>query len=54
MRPVSHIEKRLQESQKLGFTRVIFPKFNRKGMKVLDGIELIGVSDLYEALGVVF
>ena len=54
VRPVSHIEKRLQESQKLGFTRVIFPKFNRKGMKVLDGIELIGVSDLYEALGVVF
>ena len=54
VRPVSHIEQRLQESRKLGFSRAIFPKFNRKGMKMLDGIELIGVKDLYEALGVVF
>ncbi|HIN30986.1 TPA: DNA repair protein RadA [Candidatus Poribacteria bacterium] len=54
VRPVSHIEQRLQESRKLGFSRAIFPKFNRKGMKMLDGIELIGVKDLHEALGVVF
>jgi DNA repair protein RadA/Sms len=51
VRPVSHIEKRLREAAKLGFNRAIFPEYNRKGLELKEDIELVGVKDLYDALG---
>lgn len=50
VRAVNHIERRLREAAKLGFTRAIFPENNRKGLKLDDQIELIGVKNIYEAL----
>lgn len=52
VRAVTHLEKRIQEAAKLGFTRVIAPSGN---MKRLDrdsasDIEVIGVGSLQEAL----
>lgn len=52
VRPVAHIEKRLREAVKLGFKRVVFPEYNRKGLELVDNIELVGVRDLYDVLNI--
>ena len=54
VRPVAHIEKRLREAAKLGFNRAIFPENNRKGLELEEHIDLVGVKDLYDALGALF
>lgn len=50
MRRVSRIEQRVQEAAKLGFERVILPANNLSGLKAPEGIQLIGVSSVGEAL----
>ena len=50
IRPVTHVERRLREAAKLGFKRAIFPEYNRKGLEIEEGIELVGVSDVYDSL----
>ncbi len=50
IRPVTHVERRLREAAKLGFERAIFPEYNRKGLEIEEGIELVGVSDVYDSL----
>jgi DNA repair protein RadA/Sms len=51
IRTVSHIEKRVQEASKLGFTRIIIPQNNVKGLSRPEGIECIGVDRIDEAVG---
>lgn len=53
VRAVNHIERRLREAAKLGFTKAIFPENNKKELKIDDDIELIGVKNIYEALDVI-
>ncbi|EPD54003.1 DNA repair protein RadA [Staphylococcus sp. HGB0015] len=50
VRRVSRIEQRVQEAAKLGFKRVILPKTNIGGWQFQQGIEVIGVSTVNEAL----
>lgn len=50
IRPVTHVERRIREAAKLGFTRAIFPEYNRKGLEIEEHIELIGVKDVYGSL----
>ncbi|RST71745.1 DNA repair protein RadA [Siminovitchia acidinfaciens] len=50
VRRVSRIEQRVQEAAKLGFTRVLIPDRNIGGWKVPEGIQLIGVATVEEAL----
>ena len=50
IRRVSRIEQRVQEANKLGFKRVICPKHNLEGWTIPEGIEVIGVSTIQEAL----
>lgn len=50
IRPVTHVERRIREAAKLGFTRAIFPAYNRKGLEIDEPIELIGVKDVYDSL----
>lgn len=50
IRAVSHIEKRVQESAKLGFRRIILPKNNLEGVSREDEIELVGVENINEAI----
>ncbi len=50
VRRVSRIEQRVQEAAKLGFKRVILPKTNIGGWQFPQGIEVIGVSTVNEAL----
>ncbi|MGV3275619.1 DNA repair protein RadA [Staphylococcus sp. 11261D007BR] len=50
VRRVSRIEQRVQEAAKLGFKRVIIPKTNIGGWTYPEGLEIIGVTSVNEAL----
>ncbi|WP_068777649.1 DNA repair protein RadA [Paenibacillus sp. FJAT-26967] len=50
VRGVSRIDQRVKEAQKLGFRRVIMPEKSLKGWTPPQGIEVIGVSTVSEAL----
>ncbi len=50
VRPVRFAEARLAELVRNGFTRVILPKRNLKGLTVPPGLDTVGVSTLAEAL----
>ena len=49
IRAVSHIEKRINEAQKLGFKRIIIPEANDVQEK-FDGIEIVKVKRILEAI----
>lgn len=50
IRSVGHIEKRIQEAEKLGFDTVIAPKNNVKSLKIKNNIKLIPVENISEAI----
>ena len=51
VRAVSHIDYRVKEAVRLGFTKIVLPKKNvSQRLKVPEGVELLGVSNIYEAL----
>lgn len=51
VRAVSHIEYRVKEAVRLGFTKIILPKKNlTQAIKVPSGVELIGVVNIYQVL----
>jgi DNA repair protein RadA/Sms len=52
VRAVSAAEKRAAECARMGFSRVILPKANRRGLTL--PIELVGVSSVEEAFAVLF
>ncbi len=53
IRSVSHIEKRIQEAEKLGFSSVVLPKNNLKSIKQNNKIELIPVDSIIKAINIV-
>ena len=50
VRPVGRAETRLAECAKTGFTTVVLPKRNIRGVKAPDGLELVGVQTVADAL----
>ena len=51
VRAVSHIDYRVKEAIRLGFTKIILPKKNVSShLTVPDGVELIGVTNIYQVL----
>ena len=51
VRAVSHIDYRVKEAIRLGFTKIILPKKNLSShLNVPGGVELIGVSNIYQVL----
>lgn len=50
IRPVSSIERRLREALKMGFKKAVIPKANLPLSVKLDGMEVIGVDYLTDAL----
>ena len=54
IRRISRIEERVKEARKLGFTRAIVPKKNLGGWSAPEGIELIGVDTVKEAVAAIF
>lgn len=55
VRPVSRIEQRISEAEKLGFGHIIVPKYNLQGLsRKKFGIELVPVRKVEEALRALF
>jgi DNA repair protein RadA/Sms len=50
VRAVSMAEQRVQEAKKLGFTTCILPKVSADAMKSIEGIRVIGVSTVQDAV----
>lgn len=50
VRSVSHIEKRIQEAEKLGFERIVIPRYNMKSAGKSRSIEIVPVDTLQSAL----
>ncbi|HAT53966.1 MAG TPA: DNA repair protein RadA, partial [Lactobacillus sp.] len=50
IRRVNRIEQRVAEAQKLGFKRIFVPKNNLQGWTVPEGIEVVGVTTISQAL----
>lgn len=53
VRSVGSIDKRVKEAEKMGFEKIVVPKANLKGLERQGGIEVIGVSNVVEALNIV-
>ncbi len=52
IRAVPQAERRLIECTRLGFTRIVLPKANLRGIKPPEGVTLHGVDTLSEALSI--
>lgn len=53
VRAVSMAQQRVQEAKKLGYETVIMPRVNLEGMDKIDGIKVIGVGGIGEAIDVI-
>lgn len=53
VRTVNNMDKRILESDKLGFKRIVIPKSNYRELKLNTNIEIIGVSSVADALDIV-
>lgn len=53
VRSVGSIDKRVKEAEKMGFEKIVVPRANLKGLEQKSGIEIIGVSNVVEALNIV-
>ncbi|MBW2660104.1 MAG: DNA repair protein RadA [Deltaproteobacteria bacterium] len=54
IRAIGHVDVRVKEAERLGFTRFVLPKGNKERITWKPQIELVGVSTLQEFLEVVF
>lgn len=53
LRGVSHLQQRIEEAARLGFTKAIVPRHSIKNMRPVVGIEVVGVSNLKQAFGAI-
>jgi len=53
VRAISQAEMRIREATKMGFKRCLLPERNLAKLEPIDGIELIGIREVGEALDVV-
>jgi len=54
IRAVAHIESRIKESAKMGFSKCIVPKNSIKQIAEIKDIKIIGVSFLKEVMEILF
>jgi len=54
VRAISHVEIRVAEVKKMGFTKCFVPKSNLKRMTEITGIEIFGVKSVIEAIEELF
>ena len=50
VRAIGQAERRIAECARMGFDHVIIPKYNLRGLRVPDGVEVIGVETVIEAI----
>jgi len=51
VRAVSQAERRIVECQRLGFDHVLLPKSNLKNLRIPDGMTIVGVDTISQAIG---
>ncbi|MBQ9680003.1 MAG: DNA repair protein RadA [Ruminococcus sp.] len=49
IRSVSHVQQRVSEAVRLGFSKIIVPSHNRKDIIAPDGVEIVPVRDVRQA-----
>lgn len=54
IRNVSHVAQRVKEARRLGFRKCIIPKHSLKTVTEIEGIEIVGVSNLKQAIAAAF
>lgn len=54
IRQITRIEQRISEAHKMGFTSILIPKSNMKGVGTIDKIKVIEVSRVEEAFKFIF
>ncbi len=54
IRPVSRVDQRIAEAEKLGFEKIFISKYNQKGLPKTKKIEVVAVSKMDELLRAVF
>lgn len=54
VRAIPQCERRIAECQRLGFTTVVIPRENMRRMKAPEGMKLLGVDTVMQALSVLF
>lgn len=54
VRAIGHVDVRIREAQRLGFSRFFLPRSNKERLTWEPDIKLVGVSSLHELLNVVF
>lgn len=50
VRPISQLERRIHEAERLGFEKVVVPKFTLQKLKKSFTIEMVGVAQISEAI----
>lgn len=53
IRSVGSIDKRISEAEKMGFEKIVVPKSNLKGLESFKNIEVVGVSNIVEAINTI-
>jgi DNA repair protein RadA/Sms len=51
VRAVSQAERRIVECQRLGFDHVLLPRSNMKNLRIPDGMTIVGVDTISQAIG---
>lgn len=54
IRAISHVDTRVAEVKKMGFTKCFIPQSNLKRMREREGIEVVGVNSVSEAVEALF
>ncbi|MBW1841086.1 MAG: DNA repair protein RadA [Deltaproteobacteria bacterium] len=54
VRSIGHVETRVAEARKMGFTRCLLPESSLKRTAEIDGIELVGVKNIEAAVETLF
>lgn len=54
VRPVARVDQRIAEAEKLGFKKIFVSKYNQKGAKKSDGIEIVFAGKIEEMLQKLF
>lgn len=50
VRAISQADRRLSECARLGFTKVMLPKYNLRGLRVPENVNVVGVETVWQAL----
>ena len=54
VRGIAQCDRRVAECHRLGFTTVVIPRSNLSRIKAPDGVRLIGVDTVMQAVSVLF